>query len=109
MGITKTEHFAEDHLERVAQLKALGHPARMAIVEHLSRVNVCISGDIVDELPLAQPTVSRHLRELRDAGLIRGTIEGTSVCYCLDHEALAALGAYVAGLLPKRKNKQNCC
>lgn len=109
MGITKTEHFAADHLERALQLKALGHPARLAIVEHLSRVEACICGDIVDELPLAQPTVSRHLRELKDVGLIRGTIEGTSICYCLDHDALANLGAFVAGLLPKRKRKHNCC
>jgi ArsR family transcriptional regulator len=109
MGVTKTDHFTASHLERALQLKALGHPARLAIVEHLGKVDACICGDLVDELPLAQPTVSRHLRELKDAGLIRGTIEGTSVCYCLDHDAMAALGAFVAGLVPKGKKKQNCC
>lgn len=87
MGLTKTEDFTarQNQLARLA--KALAHPARIAIIEHLSKVRTCICGDIVDELPLAQPTVSQHLRELRDAGLIQGTIEGVSVCYCLDHAA----------------------
>ena len=75
MGATKTEHFTEQQ-NRIANIaKALGHPARIAIIEYLMKVNECICGDIVNELPLAQPTVSQHLKELRDMGLIHGTIK----------------------------------
>ena len=65
-------------------MKALAHPARIAIIQHLIKINTCICGDLVEELGLAQPTISQHLKELKNAGLIQGTIEGTSVCYCID-------------------------
>jgi DNA-binding transcriptional ArsR family regulator len=84
MGLTKTEAFTAGQNELAALAKALAHPARIAILEHLIRVNACICGDLVEELPLAQATVSQHLRELKAAGLIKGQIEGTSVCYCID-------------------------
>jgi DNA-binding transcriptional ArsR family regulator len=84
MGVTKTTHFTE-HQNQLANIaKALGHPARIAIIEHLVKVNQCICGDIVEELPLAQPTVSQHLKELKNAGIIKGNVEGTAVCYCID-------------------------
>lgn len=67
-------------------MKALGHPARIAILQQLIKANACICGDLVDELGLAQATISQHLKELKNAGLIRGTIEGTSVCYCIDEK-----------------------
>jgi ArsR family transcriptional regulator len=85
--------------EELATLsKALGHPARVKIVRILLRKNACICGDIVDELPLAQSTVSQHLKVLKDAGLIRGDVDGPRVCYCIEPHALRRLRALVGGL-----------
>ena len=84
MGLTKTDSFTTKQNETAALMKALAHPARIAIIEHLLKVNNCICGDIVDVLPLAQPTVSQHLKELKNAGIIKGDIDGTSICYCID-------------------------
>lgn len=84
MGLTKKEIFT-DRQNRLAQMmKALAHPARIAIIQHLLKAEACICGDLVEELGLAQATISQHLKELKNVGLIRGTIEGTSVCYCID-------------------------
>ena len=83
MGATKTDHFTESQNELAVLSKALGHPARIAIMEYLLKVDACICGDIVNELPLSQPTVSQHLKELKNAGLIKGSIEGNSICYCI--------------------------
>ena len=83
MGITKSEHFTEHQNELANVLKALGHPARVAIVEYLIQHKQCICGDIVNELPLSQATISQHLRELKQVGIIQGNIEGNSICYCL--------------------------
>jgi len=84
MGLTKTEQFTEEQNDLAAMAKALAHPARVAILQHLLSIGACITKDIVEELPLAQPTISQHLKELKKAGLIKGTIEGTSICYCID-------------------------
>ena len=84
MGVTKSELFTDSQNRLSAIAKVLGHPARIAIVQYLLKVNACIGGEIVDELPLAQPTISRHLRELKEAGIIQGTVEGASVRYCID-------------------------
>ena len=85
--------------EELATLsKALAHPARVKIVRILIHKNVCICGDIVDELPLAQSTVSQHLKVLKDAGLIRGDVDGPRVCYCIEPHALRRLRALVGGL-----------
>lgn len=84
MGLTKSENFSTTQNDLAAIAKALGHPARIAIIQHLLKVNSCICGDLVDEIPLAQPTISRHLKELKAVGIIKGTIEGTSVNYCID-------------------------
>src|SRR5262245_24727486 len=78
--------------------KALGHPVRVKIIRILSRKNACICGDIVNELPLAQSTVSQHLKVLKDAGLIRGDVDGPRICYCLEPRALRRLRALVGGL-----------
>lgn len=84
MGVTKTAAFT-DRQNRIAEIaKVLGHPARVAILEVLLRRTSCVCGDIVSELPLAQATVSQHLKELKAVGLIKGEVEGTSVCYCID-------------------------
>lgn len=87
MGITKSELFTESQNELAAMAKALAHPARIAILQHLVKTNACICGDLVDELGLAQPTISQHLKELKAVGLIQGTVEGTSVCYCTEPSA----------------------
>ena len=86
MGVTKTANFTSKQ-NRVATLaKVLGHPARVAILEYIIQQKACICGDLVTELPLAQATVSQHLKELKNVGLIKGEIEGTSVCYCINEE-----------------------
>ena len=87
----KTEHFTLKQNNIATIAKALGHPARVAIVEYLMKVDTCICGDIVNELPLAQPTISQHLKELKNAGIIKGQISGTSVCYCLSDAHLDAI------------------
>ncbi len=110
MGATKTEHFSNKQNTIATLIKALGHPARIAIVEYLIRVDTCICGDIVNELPLSQPTVSQHLKELKTAGLIKGNIEGNSICYCIDEKAIEKLQNYFAAISTKLQNKKdNCC
>lgn len=85
--------------EQLAQLaKALGHPARVAIIRLLLRRDTCVCGEIVDELPLAQSTVSQHLKQLKQAGLIRGEVDGPRVCYCADEGSIALLRKLVDGL-----------
>ena len=84
MGITKTDLFTERQNELGILAKVLGHPARIAILEHLLEAQQCINSDLVQELGLAQATISQHLSELKSVGIIKGTIEGTSMCYCID-------------------------
>lgn len=108
MGISKTEDFTDKQNEIAAIAKALGHPARIAILEYLLKVDTCICGDIVNELPLAQPTVSQHLKELKNAGLIKGTIEGNAICYCINEKAIEKLKTYFSKIVIKI-NKKACC
>ncbi len=108
MGATKTDYFT-DHQNQLARIaKALGHPARIAIIEHLLKVNACICSDIVNELPLAQPTISQHLKELKNAGLIKGNVEGNSICYCIDKKTFIILKEYFSGIVSSVTN-QKCC
>jgi len=109
MGATKTEHFTGKQNTIATLAKALGHPARIAIIEYLIKVDDCICGDIVNELPLAQATVSQHLKELKNAGLIRGTIEGNAICYCIDEKAIEKLQNYFGSISTKLSNKKNNC
>jgi ArsR family transcriptional regulator, arsenate/arsenite/antimonite-responsive transcriptional repressor len=110
MGITKTEQFTEVQNRLAMLAKALGHPARIAIVEYLLKVETCICGDIVNELPLAQPTVSQHLKELKTAGIIKGSIEGNAICYCIEEKTLTELQFFLSDILSKtEKKKENCC
>ena len=110
MGATKTEHFTDKQNAIATLAKALGHPARVAIIEYLISVDTCICGDIVNELPLAQATVSQHLKELKNAGLIKGTIEGNAICYCIDEKAIDLLQTYFADISSKLiTKKNNCC
>lgn len=108
MGATKTDFFTEEQNKLATIAKALGHPARIAIIEYLLKVNDCICGDIVNELPLAQPTVSQHLKELKNAGLIKGNIEGNSICYCIDENAFEDLNVFFTQVISIVK-KQKCC
>ena len=85
MGATKSDIFTKDQNEIALIAKAIGHPARIAILQYLLQKNACVCGDIVDEIGLAQATVSQHLKELKQAGLIKGDIDGRSVCYCIDN------------------------
>jgi len=109
VGATKTEHFTDKQNSIAILAKALGHPARIAIMEYLIKVDTCICGDIVNELPLAQPTISQHLKELKNAGLIKGTIEGNSICYCIDEKAILKLQSYFSNISIKLNKKNNCC
>jgi predicted transcriptional regulator len=84
MGITKTEIFNDQQNKLANMMKALAHPARIAIIQHLIKIDSCICGDLVEELGLAQATISQHLKELKNIGLIKGAIEGASICYCID-------------------------
>ncbi len=95
MGITKTSGFTNETNDLAIVFKALGHPARIAIVQYLLKQKKCICGDIVNELPLAQATISQHLRELKSTGIINGTIEGTSICYCLNLDLLKQLNVTI--------------
>lgn len=86
MGVTKTDLYSEKELELAKMAKALSHPARVSILKCLLKANTCINGDLVQEIGLSQATISQHLRELKDAELIQGTIEGVSVSYCINQE-----------------------
>ena len=110
MGATKTEYFTEKQNATAKLIKALGHPARIAILEYLVKTEGCICGDIVDELPLSQPTVSQHLKELKLAGLIKGNVEGNAICYCVDEKALGRIKDYFNAISFRlEKKKSNCC
>ncbi len=110
MGASKTEHFTPRQNEIAALMKALGHPARIAIIDYLLTVDACICGDIVNELPLAQPTVSQHLKELKNAGLIKGNIEGNAICYCIDENTFSKFKDLLDEIFQKIQNqKKNCC
>jgi SAM-dependent methyltransferase/DNA-binding transcriptional ArsR family regulator len=106
MGATNTEHYSDIQNDIAKIAKALGHPARLAIVEHLINVNACICGDIVKELPLAQPTVSQHLKELKNAGIIIGAVEGNSICYCIDKRVIERVIDYFSETLNQSKNQK---
>ncbi len=109
MGLSKTEEFTVKQNKIARYMKALGHPARIAILEMLIKKQACICGDIVDELPLSQSTVSQHLRELKEAGLIKGDIEGVKVCYCVDEKEWENAKNYIGSFLASYTNKTKCC
>ncbi len=93
MGVTKTDLFTEVQNEMALAAKAFAHPARVAIIQYLLRSDTCINGDLVQELGLAQATISQHLRELKDIGIIQGTIEGSRVNYCINQNKWAEIKA----------------
>ncbi|MEP2446236.1 MAG: metalloregulator ArsR/SmtB family transcription factor [Balneola sp.] len=111
MGLTKTEIFTEQQNKIAVFAKAFAHPARVAILQQLFSTNSCICGDLVEEIGLAQPTISQHLKELKNLGLIQGNIEGTSVCYCINKENWSEMKLIIAQFLDQDINgtNLNCC
>lgn len=110
MGIVKTDGFDEKTLRLADLAKALGHPARMAIVQYMIKNPSCICNDIVGELPLAQSTVSKHLNELKSVGLIQGEISGSKLCYCINPEAWKDLESLFNNLIRSYNcSDSNCC
>lgn len=108
MGASKSDAFSDEQNKIAAIAKAMGHPARIAILQYLQHVKGCICGDIVNELPLSQPTVSQHLKELKNCGLIKGNIEGTAICYCIDQTVLQQFLSFFKQL-NSRNTAKKCC
>lgn len=109
MGITKSEIFSEEQNKIAGMAKVLGHPARIAILQYIFKRQSCICGDLVGEIGLAQATISQHLRELKNVGLIKGNIEGTSVCYCVDNENWKKMKAMLIDFLSQEAAQVNDC
>ena len=109
MGTAKTEIFSTQHNEIARFAKALGHPARVAILQHLFKISTCVCGDLVVEIGLAQATISQHLKVLKSLGLIKGNVEGTSVCYCVDNENWAKMKHIISNFINQDLNTQSCC
>lgn len=109
MGLAKTEDFTVKQNKLARFAKALSHPARVAILELLIKKQACVCGDIVDELPLSQSTVSQHLKELKEAGLIKGDIEGVKVCYCIDEKEWEQAKQYLTSFFSSPLIKTKCC
>jgi len=109
VGLTKTEIFTEEQ-NRVAKIaKVLGHPARIAILQHLFKINSCVCGDLVNVIGLAQPTISQHLKELKNLKLIKGNIEGTSVCYCVNQDEWKEIKSLLNNFLNLDETSSTCC
>jgi DNA-binding transcriptional ArsR family regulator len=110
MGLTKTEMFTDQQNEISLFAKVFGHPARIAILQHLFKIDSCVCGNLVDEIGLAQPTISQHLKELKQLGLIQGKIEGTSICYCINIEKWTKMKEIMFQFLNQDISKnQDCC
>ncbi|ANE50880.1 ArsR/SmtB family transcription factor [Flavisolibacter tropicus] len=109
MGATKAYEFSTTENRLAKYAKALAHPARIAILKLLAKKATCQCGDIVEELPLSQSTVSQHLKELKEAGLIKGEIEGAKVCYCIDEKEWKQAQAWINKLFDTYNGGSNCC
>lgn len=109
MGLAKTEMFTDEQNDIALIAKVFGHPARVAILQHLFKINACVCGDLVNEIGLAQPTISQHLKELKHLGLIKGNVEGTSVCYCIDTDNWVKMKNIMLQFLDQDIAKGTCC
>jgi len=111
MGISRTDLFTTEQNGLAQMAKVLSHPARIAILQHLIKANACINGDLVQELGLAQATISQHLRELKEIGIVQGTIEGASMSYCINEEKWTEFKALFNELFDQYVpvNRQDCC
>jgi ArsR family transcriptional regulator len=109
MAITKAQLFDEKQIKAADFAKAIAHPARIAILQILARTNACYCGDITEELPLAQSTVSQHLKALKSAGIIKGEIEGVRTCYCFNEENLAEFKSVMEAMINEISIPDSCC
>lgn len=109
MGISKTQIFSEVQNELATYAKVLGHPARIAILQYLFKLNECVCGDIVNEIGLAQATISQHLKELKNLGLIQGNIDGNRICYCINKEKWTYMKNVLSTFLNTDLNAVKCC
>ena len=110
MGLAKTEIFDKQQNEIAVFAKAFGHPARVAILQTLFETDSCYCGDLVNDLGLAQPTISQHLKELRNLGLIKGNVEGSSVCYCIDLDNWVQMKEVMMAFLDQDiASEEDCC
>ncbi|NIG55694.1 helix-turn-helix transcriptional regulator [Chitinophaga sp. Cy-1792] len=109
MGATKADLFTREQNDIAAMAKALAHPARIAILQYLVKKNACVCGDLVDELGLAQATTSQHLKELKTAGIIKGSIEGASVCYCINPAVWKQYKSLFNAFFKDVDPQGNCC
>jgi DNA-binding transcriptional ArsR family regulator len=109
MGLTKTEIFTEKQNRLATMMKALAHPARIAILQELIKTNACVCGDLVTDLGLAQATISQHLKELKNAGLIKGNIDGTRVCYCINNKVWKQYMKEFESLFSSFEMHETCC
>lgn len=109
MGLTKTEIFTQEQNQLSTLLKAIAHPARIAILQQIISANACICGDLVEELGLAQATISQHLKELKNAGIIQGTIEGVKVCYCIEPKKWNQLQKLFGDFMDSYVDPKGCC
>lgn len=109
MGLTKTDKYTDEQIRTASLAKVMGHPARVAILQYVLKMKSCICGEIVDEIGLSQPTISQHLREMKNCGLIKGTIDGTKVCYCVDTKVLKETISLFSKLLVQKEMENNCC
>lgn len=108
MGTTKSQIFSEQQNNLAQIAKVLGHPARIAILEHILKANACICNDLVTEIGLAQATISQHLKELKSVGLISGTIEGKKICYCINKQRWDEIQQELTNFF-KSNNGSSCC
>ena len=109
MGLSKTEDFSIKENKIAGYAKALSHPARVAILQLLIKKQACMCGNLVDEIPLSQATVSQHLKELKNIGLIKGETEGTSICYCIDLKSWEEAKKYLLAFLEQPLMTKKCC
>lgn len=109
MGLTKSEIFTAEQNTLASLFKVLGHPARIAILQYIINQKTCICNDLVDELGLAQATISQHLKELKNTGIIQGTIEGKSVCYCIDKKKWNEIQTLFNTFFEQEVNVKKCC
>ncbi len=109
MGLTKTEIFSDEQNKLATLFKVLAHPARIAILQYIIDQKTCICNDLVDELGLAQATISQHLKELKNIGIIQGTIEGKSVCYCIEDNKWKEVQGLFNKFFEQEVNVGGCC
>lgn len=109
MGLTKTEYYTEQQIDLAKTLKVLGHPARLSILQSIAKTKACVCGELVTEIGLAQATISQHLKELKSVGLIKGTIEGKSMCYCIDMDKWNLIQDEFSSIFNTDSCDTDCC